>query len=200
MKLFSVSVIPVAILRTVSCIRFQSRPPNAPLIPLPIAFPRLSQWKFSAKVFAIPKAVLIPCARVLPTSFQSTVSRKPFRKVATLFAILLQVFLILSHGMLFSAAFSLLPTIAPISVKSAFFQACLIMSAIPLIFEGMLSVSNISEGDKPPDVSAIPLLLSELLLSSILLIWSKLRMVRFNSSFAFLAFLAELALLFRLLA
>ena len=199
MKLFSVSVIPVAILRTVSCIRFQSRPPSAPLIPLPIAFPRLSQWKFSANVFAIPKAVLIPCARVFPTSFQSTVSRKPFRKVATLFAILLQVFLILSHGMLFSAAFSLLPTIAPISVKSAFFHACLIMSAIPLIFEGMLSVSNISEGDRPP-VSAIPLLLSELLLSSILLIWSKLRMVRFNSSFAFLAFLAELALLFRLLA
>ena len=187
--------------RTVPLMRFQSRPPKAPLIPLPIALPRLSQWKFLANVSAMPKAVLIPCARVLPTSFQSTVSRKPFRKVATLFAILLQVFLILSHGILCNAAFSFSPTISPIFVKSASFHACLIKSASPLIFDGISFVSNISDGDKPPDVSA-PLLplSSELLLSSILLIWSNPRMVRCRSLFAFCAFFADDALLFRLFA
>ena len=99
---FSVLTRPKTVSCTVPLIRFQSRPSRAPLIPSPIAFPRLFQWKFFAKVSTNPKAVFSPLENVLPTNFQSAASIKPFRKVAMLFAILLQVFWILPHLLSFS--------------------------------------------------------------------------------------------------
>ena len=159
---------------------------TAPLIPSEMAFPKLVQWKFCANVFANPIAVFNPCERVLPTSPQSVVSMNPFRNVAMLFAILFEVFLISSHGILCRAALSLRPTIAPTSVKSAFFQESLISFARSLnllctaVVSNMLSIPPRAPASAPP-----PDPVSEDELSSILLIWSKPNSVRlyFSASF-----------------
>ena len=178
---FSVLTRPKTVSCTVPLIKFQSRPSRAPLIPSPIAFPRLFQWKFFAKVSTNPKAVFSPLENVLPTNFQSVASMKPFRKVAMLFAILLQVFWILPHGIRSSASLSLLPTMAPSSVKSPDFQESLISFARSLKRLLMAVVWNISLTPPSGDVS-VPLPVPpdpELSESSFsLLIWSNPRRVR----------------------
>ena len=192
-----VSRMPLTVLLIVCPANDASNDLTAPFMPSDIALPRLFQWKFFAKVFTKPNAVLRPLAMVLPTSFQLVVSRNPLRKVAMLLAILLQVFWIFFHGIFSSAAFSFSPTIEPSSVKSAFFHASLISFArslnwfVTVVVWNMLLASlspPIFPAEEPPPEE------SEDESSSILLIWSNPIMVRLYFSVAFEALSALLAL------
>ena len=132
----------------------------------PTDFPNLLQSKLVTKVEAVPTAVFMPSAIVFPTSLQSVPSMKPLRNVATDFAILLQVFLMSSHWIFARAALSFCPAIFPISVKSAFAHASLIIWAkfAYLFVTSFSSKLPPSLPDDPPEL--LLLSSSSLLISS----------------------------------
>ena len=148
--------------------------------------PNPTKFVVEKKVCAIPTPVLIAFPIVLPIlSARPSVPMNPLIKVAMLLAILLQVSCIASQLMLSSPSRILVPTISPISLKSASFHASLTICAK---LENLLltsSVPNILPIEPP-----VPLL-PELLSSDCLVISSK----PYNS---FLAAAAADAVLFRL--
>ena len=180
----------------------QSRFFIKPSIASAIAWPNSAQSNVSTKVYANSITVLSPSAKVLPTSFQSVAAMKPFKNVAMLFAIFLDVSLIFSHGIFSSASFNFRPKISPISVKSAFSQASLTIFAKSAIPVSIVSVVNILPAPTPvppppPPPEPPP---PEESSSSSLLTSSKPSNVRFNFSAAVLALSAEEAVLPRLAA
>ena len=118
-------------------------------------------------VFANTKAVLIPSPMVVPTRDQSNAPTKPFINVPMLCAILFDVSLIFAQPMPSSAALIFSATIAPISEKSAFSHASLIIWARLANLSPTFSVSKESAGLDAPESPPLLLLSCNIFSSSI---------------------------------
>ena len=121
----------------------------------------------STKVLIAPTAVLTASPSVLPTLLsRPSVSKKPFMNVPVTLAILFACSLIGSQSMESSASRSFVPTILPMSVKSAFAQASFTRSAKLDTAPG-ISFFVKSIGSSAPEPFPEPLPLPEPLLAAL---------------------------------